>query len=117
MATTATITVSVNIVNATGVSKTLSYPIVTAAAAVGSPQTFNLATGNSTVTPPAGTTHVIALIPAQTGIITIKGVGADAGFASLNNNTTPDVLVLPLSGPSFVVNATVAVNGIEVWFI
>jgi hypothetical protein len=113
----ATIQTTASISSAGAAAKSLTFPLIAVPNAVGTPQMLTIPAGNVTVTPPAGTTLIIAAIPAFTGTLTLKGVAADTGIVMLTNPPMPSVVSFPLAQASFVLNSTVSIPGTEVWYI
>lgn len=76
----------------------------------------NLPSGNTTVTPPAGTNTIVVVVPPTAATVTLKGVAGDTGIPLVLSSTDIRWFVLPIGG-SFVVNCSVGINGIEVYYL
>src|SRR5437870_3651439 len=74
---------------------------ITLSSAVGQFSVANLGSGDTTVTPPVGTTMAVVVIPATTVTMKIKGVAGDTGITIIANSAAPRWVVLPLVSATF----------------
>ena len=100
---------------ATG-TKNHTPPGLNFAATPGNFDLVNIPSGNVTVTPPAGTNSIVVIMPPTAATVTIKGVTGDVGIPLALSATDVRWFVLPIS-TAFVVNSTLAINGIEVLYL
>ena len=75
-----------------------------------------LPSGNTTVTPPAGTNTIVVIVPPTSATVIIKGVAGDTGITLVLSATDVRWFVLPISG-SFVVNCSAQIVDIEVMYL
>lgn len=98
-------------------SKSLGPVVANVASAVAQTTQTDFAIGDNTITIPTGTTWLIIVMPpAATGVIKLKGNAGDTG---IQVSKTAPALVLPFDGtlPTLIINATVAITGVELLFI
>lgn len=76
----------------------------------------NLNTGNTTVTPPAGTNAIVVVVPPTSATVTIKNQAADSGIPLVLSATEVRWFVLPIA-TAFVVSCSAPISGIEVYYL
>ena len=76
----------------------------------------NIPSGNTTVTPPAGTNSIVVVVPPTSATVTIKGVAGDTGIPLVLSSTQTRWFVLPI-GAAFVVNASLSIANVEVLYL
>ena len=115
MAAAATITIQGQISGTATGTRTVGPISITSAAANGQVQQVVLASGANTITVPtvpAPTGCIIALNPANTAIVTLKGIAGDTGIA-LGKTTTSMLNWDPTAVPaSFVLNSAALQTGL-----
>lgn len=115
MAASATITLGGQIIGTATGARTIGPISITSAAANGMVQQVILASGANTITVPtvpAPSGCIIALNPANTVVVTLKGVAGDTGIA-LGKTTTTMLNWDPTAAPaSFVLNSAVLQTGL-----
>ena len=123
MAATGNITLNANVVGGLDGSRSFGPVTITASAAVSQTLSVALVNGAVTVAVPTGTTAAVLFPPNSAnpipnpnfaGVLTLKGVGADTGFAI--SNKWPTLLPFDTTTVSFVINSTVAGTA-TVWFM
>lgn len=75
-----------------------------------------LPSGNTTVSPPAGTNAIVVIMPPTTATVIIKGVTGDTGITLVLSSTDVRWFILPI-GSTFVVNCSAQIVDVEVLYL
>lgn len=112
---TANLSLNITAVLATG-KKDHTPPGMNLLSTVGQFTLVNLGSGDTTVNPPALTTKIVVIVPPTTATVTIRHAAGDTAIPLILSATDAEWFVLPV-GTSFIVNASVAIAGIEVLYL
>ena len=110
--------VSVGVVFTGDINYNQSFSAAANAAAPGNVETKTLASGNNTITPPAGGTtpvQVLIIPPAgNTATLTLKGVNGDTGVVL--HKTNPSLISLNSPTATFVITTSAIITGVKfIW--
>lgn len=117
MAATGQVTLTSNVIGLLTGSKAYGAITASVSAAVATTLQTNLAVGDNTISIPTGSSWALITPPSTaTGILILKGNAGDTGIRVLK---TGPFIALPLDTvlPVLILNASIAITGVEILFL